>query len=364
MKSKDTINNYLLSSLFILMLIIPNLVLIVNVKNQTAPEFQSDSENSFTTLNKLKNYYSENFGFKTTLANKYLNIKSNVLKETPLPEKVVFGKENWFFIGDYYQNTLNQAFGNSDISDSMFEEISNKLKQTNNYLTEKNIKFYVVIAPNKNNIYKEYLPYQFEYNKTALQLLETYLAKHNPNLRFINLTETLQKQKHNNTLYIKTDSHWNDLGAFYGYRAIVEEIKKDVNINTVELKDYKISEEISTEFDITRQINYPIKDTKITLTKIEKSKTKAIQPEENIYRHYVNPENDKTLILHRDSYANALTQFINESFGESYYLTGYDLNIDLIEKTKPDVVIFELIERDIINWSQKNNILKLNEKRH
>lgn len=237
MKQNKNIDNYILTGLFILMLILPNLVLIANIYNQTTPRIQSEINNNRSALRTLKDYYSENFGTKTALANTYLNVKLSMLNETPLPYQVVLGKEGWCFLGNDYQNTLTETFGNTDITFSMFNTILEKLNETNNYLKEKQINFYVVIAPNKNTIYKEYLPYQFNQSKTALQLLENYLAKKYPSIKFINLTNTLLNNKHNNLLYYKTDSHWNDLGAFYGYNTIMAEINKDIDVNIVSLKD-------------------------------------------------------------------------------------------------------------------------------
>lgn len=341
-------NKYIISILFILMLLTPNVILVFNIYKGNAPKFNNKQ---------FKNYYSKNYGLKTPLANSYLGLKSNVLKETPLPERVVNGKNNWFFMGNYYNETFNDAYGNAQIIDYKTEDIIKKLNKVNAYLTSKNIEFYIVIAPNKNNIYKEYLPFKFAQQKTNLQVLKKNI-ENIPNLNFLDLSEALKKQKDNNEfLYIKSDSHWNDLGAYYGYHELISELNKKNEIPIVPLSDYSIEIEVRNQFDLTKMINYNFNDSKIVLNKINKTKAKSVIPDKNVYRHYINPEKEKVIILHRDSFANALTQFLNESFGESFYLKKYELNKKLIEKVKPDIVIFEIVERDIISLIKQKKAL-------
>jgi alginate O-acetyltransferase complex protein AlgJ len=346
MQIKNTYNNYILSTLFVLMLIAPNAVLLINIKTGTAPKLNVNENNS---LKEFKDYYTENFGFKTSLANSYLNLKTSTLNEVALPDRVVIGRNNWFFLGNYYNNTLNDALGWSTIKDYQVNNILNKLNNINDYLSSKNIAFYVVVAPNKNNIYNENLPFHTKKGSTVLQQFKSNL-KNSKDLKFIDLSESLKRKKSINNLYIKSDTHWNELGAYYGYSEIIAEIKKDIDVPLVPLSAYEVVDTFQ-QFDLTNMINYKFIDIKIELEKIEPTKAKSIRPDKNIYRHYINPEKDKVLVLHRDSFANALTQFFNESFGESYYLKNYKLNKELIEKVKPDLVIFEIVERNLINWA-------------
>ena len=348
MKNKDILPNYFLCIIFILLLIIPNAILLMNFNNGILPEFNSQNNN---LIKEFKDYYSSNYGLKTPLANRYLNFKSDVLKETPLINRVVKGKNDWYFLGNYYNNTISDAYGNLSFEDGMLQKITNKIDSINRFLTNNNISFYVVIAPNKNSIYKENLPYKFKQKETRLQVLKSHL-KQTIGFNLIDLTSTLTNKKNTHDIYIKSDTHWNDLGAYYGYEELMNEINKDYNIDLVSLDNYKLEREIGDQFELTRMINENMNDTKITLNKITPTKATAIKPPPNIHRHYINLEKDLKLILHRDSFANTLAQFLNESFGESYYLKGYNLNIELIKEFKPDIIIFEIVERNLENLAK------------
>src|ERR1051325_1041106 len=56
-------------------------------------------------------YYKENFGWRNALFYAYSRWKLNVLGESPLPEKVVVGKNGWFYLGNSYNNVINQHRG-------------------------------------------------------------------------------------------------------------------------------------------------------------------------------------------------------------------------------------------------------------
>ena len=231
MKNKDILPNYFLCIIFILLLIIPNAILLMNFNNGILPEFNSQNNN---LIKEFKDYYSSNYGLKTPLANRYLNFKSDVLKETPLINRVVKGKNDWYFLGNYYNNTISDAYGNLSFEDGMLQKITNKIDSINRFLTNNNISFYVVIAPNKNSIYKENLPYKFKQKETRLQVLKSHL-KQTIGFNLIDLTSTLTNKKNTHDIYIKSDTHWNDLGAYYGYEELMNEINKDYNIDLVSL---------------------------------------------------------------------------------------------------------------------------------
>ena len=80
--------------------------------------------------------------------------------------------------------------------------------------------FKVFIIPNKNTIYPEYMPDR--YRKIGEQSDIERLYQHFPEA--VNMIDVLETAKRANTddIYHKEDSHWNRLGAYAGYVAIME----------------------------------------------------------------------------------------------------------------------------------------------
>ena len=62
-------------------------------------------------------------------------------------------------------------------------------------------------------------------------------------------------------------------------------------------------------------------------------------------RYIGNANKFKILVFH-DSFFNGMSKFFKESFGETVFVWS-DLQFGLVEKEKPDILIYERVERDI-----------------
>ncbi len=331
------------------MLILPNVILFFDLEtaeNNENRAFQKAPEFNFKTPTKsiveFKNFYTENFGLKTTLVNNYIDFKFKVLKETPMPNKVVKGLNGWYFLGNSYNNTLNNAFGRNYFNTDDMQEISRRISEIQTYLNSQDIAFYVVVPPNKNSIYKEYLPYQFKQHKSKLNVLKTYL-KEQINFEIIDLTEPLLAQKQDHQLYHKTDSHWNDYGAFIGYRETLKIINNNFNIPTVSLEDYNTHIEAIEQGDIIKMINLNLDESTLIFSK-KTVETNSV-------------EQRPKLVMHHDSFSYIWMPYFNESFNDIIYLQDYVIHKEQIKKEKPDLIIFEIVERNIDLLLNKKSLL-------
>ena len=333
-----------------MLLILPNIVMVFDKTNKKDdndfPELNLKKQKE--SISSLKSYYLDNFGLKDFFLKNYLKTKTNLLKENPKPNSVVKGKNGWYFLGNQYNNVLDDAYGNDDFTDKELNNIILSIKDINNYLNSKNIKFYLVVPPNKSSIYKEHLPYKLSQNTNKLTVLKNKLVNE-INFKIIDLTDTLLASKNEAQLYHKTDSHWNDLGAFIGYSKTIKEISKDIEVSLANKSDFNITTQIVDNNDLIKMINTTAENE----TVIFKPKN-DINPEPylNSYHRYLNPDKNLKIIMHRDSYADAWIKYFIESFGETFFLENYKLDKDLIEKVKPDIIIFEIIERNLTTLSK------------
>lgn len=319
-----------------------------NKKFSKAPVFNLDNPKKL--LSDSKNYYENNFGLRTTFINTYLNFKTKILKDNPLPDQVVQGNDGWYFLGNSYEDILNDTFGNVPFTDAELNTITHKLENIQHYLNSKQIKFYIVVPPNKQTIYKEELPFQLTQHTKRLNQLQQYLKTH-PSLQLISLEALLKSKKDSAPLFHKTDSHWNDYGAFLAYSETINVIGKDFDIAPLPLSDYEQTT-ISFRGDIMPLINKNSNEEGLALKKIKPSKIDTIS---GVYtlQHYKNKAQDLKLIMHTDSFADAWIPFFNESFGETVYIRNFVLDHSLIEEIQPDIVIFEIVERNLVTLINK-----------
>ncbi|MGC1633371.1 MAG: hypothetical protein WA749_14775 [Gelidibacter sp.] len=350
--SNRHINRYILIIGFLFLLNLPNLVMLSSLENTQSNENKKNTKSPDFNLNnpkrlvsEYKNYYEDNFGLRTTLINIYLSFKVKILKENPLPNHVVKGQDGWYFLGNDHNDILNDTFGNVPFTKAQLNAITQNLESTNTYLQSKNIKFYIVVPPNKQTIYQEKLPYHFGPHTKRLEQLQNHLEIKN-SLHIVSLEPRLFSEKKHQRLYHKTDTHWNDYGAYWGYAETLEVIKKDFDITPIQLSEYSM-EATPINGDITAMINENIPENGIALQKIKPSQIDTISP---IYtfQHYKNRTKNLKLLMHSDSFSNAWIPFFNESFGETVYIRTYELNHALIEKIQPDIVIFEIVERNLL----------------
>lgn len=355
MKKFKTIQYKVTVILFIVMLLAPNIIQIFdleknvvhneNRKYKTLPEFKLSKP--LHSIGQFKNYYLENYGTKTILVNSYIEFKSEKLNENPIPNRVLQGKNGWLFIGNHYNNVLNNSFGNDNFTEKELSKTLDFFKKTKAYLDSKNISLYLVVPPDKNRIYQEFLPYTLKQHKTKLDVLNTELKK-KVNIDIINLYKPLlaNKNMQSQSLYLKTDTHWNYYGAYVGYSTVMDKINKQQIIPRIAIDSFNIIETKIDPLDLSKMINLKEKEKAYVINKKNKNNVKVLfSGKEKL--HVKNEEKSLKVILYRDSFTNAMIPFFNETFNEIIYNKSYSIDKKEIESFKPDIVIIEIIERNI-----------------
>lgn len=215
--------------------------------------------------------------------------------------------------------------------------------------------FVLFIAPNKERIYSEYMP--AKYGEPAkvyavLQLIE-YLRKHT-DIKVVYPYDELMSAKHsmdNCILYHKTDTHWNELGAYIG----TSELLKELGIRIPDLcsKEISISETGDTPGDLANMLNlgsFAEPGIKYSVTGYDNYSVKKI--EDNFFgvKKYKNEGADtRKIFVHRDSFGSGLmAEIIGSQFEESYLVHSRSYTgSEMLREQQPDVFVYETVERYI-----------------
>jgi len=315
----------------------------------------SDSSKKTIGLN-----FKRDFPLKLDYIHMYSYIKNKVFNTNPFPKKAISVKNNWKFAGNSLSNIILESKGFLNFSKNELELLEKKMIARNSFLRKEGIKFFIAIAPNKLSIYGQLLKIKKTNKPTKLEQLE--LICKNNNIGFINLG--LKFPNHlDKRLYHKTDTHWNDYGAFFGFKEAINYISdyfSNSNFINYTLNDFTISTIDASVGDLNKMLkenykeevflfdykNKPIFDTlKKQLQVPLNYKTKPVMYES---RFSCNTNKLKILVFN-DSFFDTLKKFFINNFGESLYIWNsvFDKNLILLEK--PDLVFFELVERDIDN---------------
>ena len=298
---------------------------------------------------KYDKYYQDNFVLKMFLFNLYNRIQLGVFATSPLPKKVVLGTDGWLFIGDGYSSVTLESKAVVNFSDEELKAIKQNLLERNEWLKGKGIDYYIAIAPEKQTFYGNYLPIKKGDRPTKWEQFEGVM--HNSNVAVINLADPLVPHQSEN-LYYKTDSHWNDLGGFWAYRAIVDKVREThEQVRCLGIRDFEVCHEAKYDGDLARMLNVMWVENQTILTN-RRPFARLVASDIPDYRNaeiarFRGGANNLKVLVFRDSFCTAMVDYIKESFGETVFIWSYNFDKKLIEKEKPDIIIQEVVEREL-----------------
>ena len=229
-----------------------------------------------------------------------------------------------------------------------------------------------LMAPNKATIYPEYLPEwvlekKNEGVKTRLELLTE--AMQDTDCIFINLTDYLLSKKNDGEydqyyLYNKTDTHWNELGAYYAYEYLMNEvIAKDFpgataiplsrfDVYTKEIGGGDMVWGLGISATYCRENSVFVRPKNFEFSSGYNKPFAMNAANDWTESKRVITKNDSTLptmVMYRDSFNMNMFNFLSENFSYAHYAAMYSHSVSykLIEQLKPDYLIIECIERNI-----------------
>ncbi len=167
-------------------------------------------------------WYNDRFGFRTMLVRQYHTIKTGWLGIAN-PDLALVGKEGWLFLGR--KPLIDEARGLYPALDIGIDAWASRLEEIRQWQVARGGKFLLVLVPDKHRIYPEYLPDWFVPSEQRRK--EQFLAAHTESaMDILDLTQSLRDAKAvaPERLWLKTDTHWSGVGAYYGYAAILEHL--------------------------------------------------------------------------------------------------------------------------------------------
>ncbi len=344
----------LLPVLFIIMMILPLWGLKYRIDKPWTSEKRTlkvkpifNKEKIFSYSHDYEMYFNDKYGYRNHLIYCYNYLTYRIFNQSPLPDKLFLGPDNWMFYFKYPEQIFDTRYTNEQLF-----TIKENIERRSLWCKEQGIRFYLMISPEKLEIYPEFFP---DYDSTKNKIikvaqLESYL-KDNSFFKIVNCRPSLIREKKIHRLYYKTDTHWNDLGAFCGYKELIEQIKTDFpQIPTYEFDDFTIKESALKTPNIAMIIgvdtaygteNFLVP--KIDVTAKQKFKQKFSQDDFSEILVYETPNKYlPKMMMFRDSYGEYLIKYLNESFQRSTYVFTNYIDESIVMKDKPDILIYQL----------------------
>ena len=276
---------------------------------------------------------------------------------------VLIGKDGWMeYTGDGnlddYQNALR-------FSEQSLERIGSAIQSCYEYAQEQDITFLIVVAPNKATIYPDKLPDQIPLlsDQSRFDQLNQYLEKQGiPGV--LDLRPALLAARQQQTIYYRMGTHWNEPGAYVAYETIINALTQ----NHPELEPYSAKflrfrhnpeiADLRGDKEVARliQANYLSLEPNLFATRnvleiVHRINLPGTTP--GYHRMTWIPASDlPTLMLFHDSFGVAgLNSFLSLNFSKVSYIfrqaSAEFLNRTTIEMFAPDIVIYQVVERNL-----------------
>ena len=252
-----------------------------------------------------------------------------------LVNNIVIGKDGWLFIND--RRSIDDYQGILRYTDQELSVINATIEYRKNWLSKQGIPLLLVVVPNKETIYPEFMPEGITKvnESTRLDQLINYLNL-NSDVDLLDLSKVLLQEKDNHLLYYKTDSHWNDYGAYFGYSEIMKRMKTYFpGIEAYPIDDYaeKVhSSPKAGDFASLLMMEDTYKERYFNLEKIDGTSNLA-----TVKIH--------SAVIYHDSFYAMLQPFLAQHFDRILEFNQMPFDQRMIEEEKPDIVIYIMVER-------------------
>lgn len=171
-------------------------------------------------------FYDDHFGFREFLVRQFHTVNFGWLGVAD-PEKVVKGKDGWLFLGR--KVLIDESRGLNPLTDAQARLWADKIDAIRQWQESRGGTFLLALVPDKQRVFPEYLPdwYVPSEQRRKEQLIAALKPLGTP---LLDLSEVLREARKTSPdpVWLKTDTHWNGVGACYGYRAILQELGKQL----------------------------------------------------------------------------------------------------------------------------------------
>jgi alginate O-acetyltransferase complex protein AlgJ len=306
---------------------------------------------------KFEAYFNDQFGFRKRLIYWLAVVKVSGLRVTSTPG-VTLGRDGWLYLAS--DAAVSSFRATRPFTPEKLERYRRIIEARRDWLAERGIPYVLIIPPNKDTIYPEYVPPALNKvnQQSRLDQLVEYMRSRS-NVEVIDVRDDLRQAKQVEAVFDVTDSHWNAVGGYIAYTRIMRAIHASLpQVHAIPRSALRATVERGAGGDLARMLG--IAD------RLEEVRLKLV-PRDGWHFH----NSDQTLplsrgdypeltmateragarlpraVLFRDSFAAQLIPFLAEDFERILCIWNSAFERAIIEAERPNVVIQEIVERSL-----------------
>jgi hypothetical protein len=322
---------------------------------EALPELELSRESLSALPGALERYYDDHLGLRDPLIRAWAWLHMRGLGVSS-SDKLIVGRDGWLFFG--HENAVAQYRGVARFDDEALDRWARVLEQRTRWLAARDIDYLLVLVPNKHRQYGQYMPASLPRASDVSQLdqLVERLSR-DGRVPFLDLRDALDAAARKARVYHKTDTHWNDLGAYAAYRAILERLHaidpRLAPLPPVAVRPYTRTRPgmgLARIVGLSRALPEESFELAVVEPRAEVHPKRRAVLEDRMRRQLpfgLGTGDDRLpkAVVFRDSFSDALVPLLSESFSRVVWVWERDVDPRVVEAERPDVVIQEIAER-------------------
>lgn len=248
------------------------------------------------------------------------------LFDTSPNSNVIKGKDGWIFYNNKADGDPIASYKGEDLlTEDELASIAKTLCISRDNLASEGCDFIIYIAPNKDRIYADELPdyYGDPADEHATLQIYSYLKTRTDIKIVYPLTEMIDASQlyTDEYLYHKTDTHWNEMGAYTGMLSLLETV--GITMPSIEsggmtyrVEGYPTHGIVNEKWDFYNEIIY-----------------------------HTDNGDPRRVFVWRDSFGSAMSDIIGSQFSYTYLRNAGSYDNSQVKENKPDIFVLETVER-------------------
>jgi len=291
---------------------------------------------NFDYFSQFEDWFSDHMALRQQLVTADGRLRASLFG-TSANSDVIVGTDGWL----YYAATSDDYLRLNTLSERGVSNITHNLGMIADYCEKNGAEFIFTSAPNKNTLYWEHMPFNYipSDNRSNYERIAGKLAD---KAWFCDMKQVIASADSSIPLYHKTDTHWNNLGAYVGHAGIMDKLGREYcpagsswftrNDRLGDLAAMLYPAEEAKDMQVYNDYEY---------TYVYDGRFNALD-DVTINTHCDKGEGE--LLMFRDSYGEAILPYMAECFAKAEFSRAVPYRlVNVTGKT----VIIEIVERNL-----------------
>jgi alginate O-acetyltransferase complex protein AlgJ len=306
----------------------------------------------------LGRWFDDHFGFRAALVS--LNARSQLFGLRTSPSSaVLLGKDGWLFYAD--DGALEDYANAPALSAGEVENWRVSVVRARNWLRGRGAAYVFTVPPDKHVIYPEDMPDSVHRIGSVSRMDQVFGALADAHVA-VELRPALYEARALERIYHRTDTHWNDRGAFAAYRIIIDAVRRQLPAvpPAWPRSDFEAVSRNEEGRDLAGMMGLKsvLREDVLTLEPRRPRLARVVEPsgaaqdaEEGRLVTEIPGSTLPRAVIFRDSFFTALVPFLSEHFSRAVYLWQNDFDPEVVVKEHADIVIQEIVGRHLYGFT-------------